>query len=112
MAHSPTDDEGETLDLASKCAVALYSDARYEEAEDLGVQFMQTRRRLFSDERVSTLRSKANLAMVFMAQGREASAQELQIQEVEAEKRLYSDAINANPGHLRARSLPPVTDEA
>ena len=47
LLHSPTDDDDEErLDLASKCAMALYSDGRYEEAEELCVQVMETSKRV------------------------------------------------------------------
>jgi hypothetical protein len=43
LSHSPTeDDDEERLGLVRKCAITLYSDGRYKEAEELQVQVMET----------------------------------------------------------------------
>ncbi|KAI1593417.1 CDC6 Cdc6-related protein AAA superfamily ATPase, partial [Pyrenophora tritici-repentis] len=46
LSYSPADnDDKERTRLASKCATALFSDGRYEEAEELQVQVLQTSKR-------------------------------------------------------------------
>ncbi|RYN19951.1 hypothetical protein AA0112_g10877 [Alternaria arborescens] len=92
LSHSPTDDDDEDrLELASKCAIALYSDGRYEEAEELQVQVMETSKRVLSDEHPDTLTSMANLALTYWNQGQWKEAEELQMQVMETSKRVLSD---------------------
>ncbi|RYN15861.1 hypothetical protein AA0115_g12732, partial [Alternaria tenuissima] len=92
LSHSPTDDDDEErLELASKCAIALYSDGRYEEAEELEVQVMETRKRVLSDEHPDTLTSMGNLALTYCNQGRWKEAEELQMQVMQTRKRVLSD---------------------
>ncbi|KAI0569101.1 CDC6 Cdc6-related protein AAA superfamily ATPase, partial [Pyrenophora tritici-repentis] len=63
LSHSPADNDDEgRLRLASKCAMALFSDGRYEEAEELEVQVMQMWKRVLGDEYPDTLISMGNLA--------------------------------------------------
>jgi tetratricopeptide (TPR) repeat protein len=92
LSHSPAnDDDEDRLELASKCAIALYSDGRYEEAEELQVQVMETSKRVLSDEHPDTLISMANLASTYSNQGRWKEAEELQLQVTETMKRVLSD---------------------
>jgi tetratricopeptide (TPR) repeat protein len=92
LSHSPAnDDDEDRLELASKCAIALYSDGRYEEAEELQVQVMQMRNRVLSDEHPHTLISMANLASTYRNQGRWKEAEELEVQVIETSKRVLSD---------------------
>jgi DNA polymerase III delta prime subunit len=63
LLHTPIDDDDEErLDIGWKCARALYSDGRYEEAEELQVQEMQTRKRVLGGEHPSTLETTHNIA--------------------------------------------------
>jgi tetratricopeptide (TPR) repeat protein len=92
LSHSLTDDDDEKrLDLAGKCASALYSDGRYDEAEELEVQAMQTMKRVLSDEHPSTLTGMANLATIYSKQGRWNKAEELQLQVMQTRKRVLSE---------------------
>jgi tetratricopeptide (TPR) repeat protein len=92
LSHSPTDDDNEErLDLARKCATALYNDGRYREAEELEVQVMQTRMRVLSDEHPSTLSSMGNLALMYKNQGRGKEAEELQVQVMQTRKSVLGD---------------------
>ncbi|KAF1964408.1 kinesin light chain 3 [Bimuria novae-zelandiae CBS 107.79] len=92
VSHSPADDDDEEiLQLASKCAMALYSDGRYEEAEELQVQVMQTRKRVLTDEHPATLTSMNNLAETYRNQGRWKEAEELQVQVMQTMKRVLTD---------------------
>ncbi|CAN9082589.1 unnamed protein product [Alternaria alternata] len=92
LSHSPTDDDDEEkLELASKCAIALCSDGRYEEAEELEVQVLQTRKRVLSDEHPHTLTSMNNLAATYRYQGRWQEAEELGVQVMKTRKRVLSD---------------------
>jgi hypothetical protein len=50
--------------------MALYSDGRYDEAEELQVQVMQTMKRALTDEHPDTLTSMGNLASTYRNQGR------------------------------------------
>jgi tetratricopeptide (TPR) repeat protein len=92
LSRSPMDDDDEErLDLAWKCARALYSDGRYEEAEDLQVQVMQTMKRVLGNEHPSTLTSINNLALTYKGQGRWTEAEELQVQLMQMRKRVLGD---------------------
>jgi hypothetical protein len=71
LSHSPTDDsDEERLDLVQKCASALYSDGRYEEAEKLQVQVMETRKRVLGDEHPNTLITMHSLAFSLQSRAR------------------------------------------
>jgi tetratricopeptide (TPR) repeat protein len=92
LSHSLADDDDEErLKLASKCAMALSSDGRYGEAEELEVQVMQTRKRVLTDEHPYTLASIASLALTHWNQGRWAEAEELQVQVMQMRKRVLTD---------------------
>jgi hypothetical protein len=67
--HSLTDDKNdERLQLASKCAITLFSDGRYEEAKELQVQVMETSKRVLTNEHPSMLNSMHNLAFTLQSQ--------------------------------------------
>ncbi|KAI1666456.1 AAA superfamily ATPase [Pyrenophora tritici-repentis] len=92
LLHSLADDNNEErMCLASKCATTLFSDGRYEEAEELQVQVMQARKRVLGDEHSDTLSSMASLASTYWKQGRWKEAEELQVQVMQARKRVLSD---------------------
>jgi tetratricopeptide (TPR) repeat protein len=86
----PNDNE-DRLRLASKCAITLSSEGRYEEAEELFVQVMETRKRVLGDEHPDTLTSTANLASTYRRQGRWKEAEELEGQVMEMRKRVLGD---------------------
>jgi hypothetical protein len=92
LSHSLTDDDDqERLDLAAKCASALSSDGRYQEAEELQVQLMQMTKRVLSDEHPDTLTGIGNLASTYSDQGRWKEAEELQVQLMQTMKRVLGD---------------------
>jgi tetratricopeptide (TPR) repeat protein len=76
----------EWLDLAWKTAMALYSDGRYNEAEELFVQVMETRKAKLGADHPYTLTSIANLASTYRNQGRWDAAEELEVQVIETSK--------------------------
>ena len=59
-----------------------------EEAEELEVQVIETRRRVLGAEHPSTLTSMNNLALTFSNQGRWKEAEELGVQVMEISKRV------------------------
>jgi hypothetical protein len=107
LSHSHTDDdsreqekeegkeeeaeEDERLELAWKCAMALYSDGRFEEAEELDVQVMERRSRVLGEEHPSTLTSMDNLASTYSNQGRWKEAEELEVQVIERSSRVLGE---------------------
>ncbi|KAK7177352.1 Kinesin light chain 5 [Paraphaeosphaeria sporulosa] len=92
LSHSPTDDDDEErLDLLWKCAMALYSDGRYEEAEEMFVQVIETRKTVLGEEHPDTLTSMANLASTYRIQGRWKEAEELEVQVMETFKRVLGE---------------------
>ncbi|RYN85702.1 hypothetical protein AA0119_g13199 [Alternaria tenuissima] len=91
LSHSPADDDKERMRLASKCATTLFRDGRYDEAEELFVQVMQTSKRMFTDEHPDKLTSMANLATTYMSQGRWKKAEELGLQVLQTSKRVLTD---------------------
>ncbi|KAI5365711.1 hypothetical protein J4E82_011248 [Alternaria postmessia] len=91
LSHSPADDDDEErMRLASKCATTLFRDGRYDEAEELFVQVMQTMKRLLTTEHPATLTSMANLAETYRNQGRWKEAEELQVQVMQTMKRVLA----------------------
>jgi hypothetical protein len=92
LSHVVAEQEGgERLDLIRKCALALYSDGCYNEAEELFVQVMERSKRVLGDEHPSTLTSMANLASTYRMQGRWKEAKELQAKELETCSRVLGD---------------------
>jgi tetratricopeptide (TPR) repeat protein len=92
LSHSPADDNNvKRMHLASKCAMALYNDGRYGEAEELQVQVMQTSKRVLTDEHPDTLYSMNNLAETYRNQGRWKEAEVLQVQVMQTMKRVLTD---------------------
>jgi Cdc6-like AAA superfamily ATPase len=92
LSHSPTDDNNEErLHLASKCAMALYHEGHYKEAEELQVRVMQTKKRVLDDEHPDTLTSMGNLALTYSNQGRWKEAEELEVQVMQTRKRVLGD---------------------
>ena len=100
MSYSLADGEDvEWLDLAWKAAMALYSDGRYNEAEELYVQVIETRKKNLGADHPSTLTSMANLAATYRNQGRWDAAEELFVQVIETSKKKlgadYLDTLNS-----------------
>jgi tetratricopeptide (TPR) repeat protein len=92
LSHSLADDDyEERLLLTSKCAGTLCSDGRWNEAEELQVQVMQTTKRVLGDEHPHTLCSMNNLASTYRNQGRWNKAEELQVQVMQTTKRVLGD---------------------
>jgi tetratricopeptide (TPR) repeat protein len=92
LSHSLADDDDEErLRLTSKCAGTLHSDGRWNEAEELQVQVMQTTKRVLGNGHPSTLNSMANLASTYRDQGRWNEAEELQAQVMQTRKRVLGD---------------------
>ncbi|PZD25883.1 CDC6, Cdc6-related protein, AAA superfamily ATPase, partial [Pyrenophora tritici-repentis] len=98
LSHVLADDDDEQrLDLAWKCATTLYSDGRYEEAKELNqgrwndaekleVQVMETRKTKLGADHPDTLTSMANLASTYRNQGRWNDAEKLFVQVMETSK--------------------------
>jgi hypothetical protein len=81
LSRIPTeDDDRELSDFAHICVMALYSDGRYKEAEELQMQVIERRKRVLSDEHRDTLNSIAYLAATFRKQRRWNKAEELEVQ--------------------------------
>ncbi|KAF2993355.1 hypothetical protein E8E13_001213 [Curvularia kusanoi] len=92
LSNSQRDDANEDrLDLAWKCAMTLYSDGRYDDAEELFVQIVHARRRLLGYEHPHTLASIGNLASTQRNQGRWKEAERLQTQVMNIWKRKLGD---------------------
>jgi hypothetical protein len=92
LLHSlAEDDDRETLDLSHRCVLALYSDGRYKEAEELQVQIMETKERVLGEEHPDTLTSMANLAVTYRNQERWTHADELQLEVMETRKRVLEE---------------------
>ncbi|KAF2675782.1 kinesin light chain [Lentithecium fluviatile CBS 122367] len=78
LSHEvPKEDKGDSIVLACKCAIALFSDGRYDEAEELFVQVVETYSRVLGEEHPYTLACMTNLASTYRNQGRWKEAEEL-----------------------------------
>lgn len=91
LSHTQRDVDEERLDLAWRCAKALYSDGQYKRTEELQVQVIQARRKMLGDEHPETLRSQACLALTYCRQGRWSEAEHLQMQVRQTTKRVLSN---------------------
>jgi Cdc6-like AAA superfamily ATPase len=92
LSHRLSEQEGaDWMSLVWKCAMALLGDGRYNEAEELFVQVMETRKRVLGDEHPDTLTSMGNLALTYWNQGRWKDAEELNVQVIETRKRVLGD---------------------
>jgi tetratricopeptide (TPR) repeat protein len=79
------------ISLACKFGLCLYSDGRYNEAEELFLQVMETRKRVLGEEHRSTLTSIGNLAAIYRNQGRWKEAEERLVQVIEIKKRVLGE---------------------
>jgi hypothetical protein len=84
-------DNEATTNLVWKCAMTLFEDGRWREAEELFMQVMETRKRVLGEEHPDTLTSMANLASTYRNQGRWKEAEELEVQVMETRKRVLDD---------------------
>jgi len=64
---------------------------RWKEAETLGIQVMETRKKVLGDEHPKTLTSIGNLALTYWNQGRWKEAETLEIQVMETRKKVLGD---------------------
>jgi tetratricopeptide (TPR) repeat protein len=87
LSSGPTGQNYEArVDLVWKCAMTLYSDGRWKEAEELYVQVVEIRKRVLGEEHPDTVASLANLAATYWSQGQWKEAEELFVQVVEIRK--------------------------
>jgi tetratricopeptide (TPR) repeat protein len=91
LSHTQRDDDEDRLDLARKCARALYSDGQYKAAEELQVEVMETSKRVLGDEHPDTLTSIANLASTYGDQGRWDEVEELEVEVMKTSKRVLGE---------------------
>ncbi|CAG8054168.1 unnamed protein product [Penicillium salamii] len=79
-------DSEQTLESSEMLAVAYRLEGQWEEAEQLFVQVMETRKTKLGADHPSTLTSMANLASTFWNQGRWEEAEQLEVQVMETRK--------------------------
>jgi hypothetical protein len=72
------------------------SQGRWEEAEQLEVHVVETRKRVLGTEHPHTLKSVANLAVTYHSQGRLREAKELGVQVVHVSKRFWGQGIQTH----------------
>ncbi|KAJ8105580.1 hypothetical protein OPT61_g10088 [Boeremia exigua] len=75
------------LKLAQRCGMTLYHDGRYKEAEELLIQVVERRKKVFGDEHLKTLNSMSALSVIYQIQGRWEEAKDLEVQVSEIRKR-------------------------
>ena len=76
------------INLAWRFGMCLYSDGRFNEAEGLFIEVMETSLRVLGAEHPDTLTSMANLASTYRNQGRWKEAEELFVQVMETSLRV------------------------
>ncbi|KAJ6013114.1 hypothetical protein N7522_003469 [Penicillium canescens] len=76
----------EVLDSTSMLATAYRLEGRWEQAEQLDMQVMETRKTKLGEDHPSTLTSMANLASTYWNQGRWEEAEQLDMQVMETSK--------------------------
>jgi tetratricopeptide (TPR) repeat protein len=98
LSYHPIEQEDDArTDLVWKCAMALYTDGRYNEAGELFVRVMETRKTVFGEEHPHTLISMNNLASSYRNQGRWKEAEELDVRVTETSSRVLGEE---HPGTL------------
>ncbi|BCR87174.1 uncharacterized protein ACHE_31161A [Aspergillus chevalieri] len=80
--------QGHYTDYIQNVGTCLYSDGRYNEAEKLLVQVMETRKQVLGPEHPDTLTSMASLTATYWNQGQWKEAKELGIQMMETQKQV------------------------
>ncbi|KAJ6000894.1 hypothetical protein N7481_001303 [Penicillium waksmanii] len=80
------DEHEEVIDSTSMLATAYWLDGRWEEAEQLFVQVMETSKTKLGEDHPSTLKSMANLASTYGNQGRWEEAEQLFVQVMKTRK--------------------------
>jgi len=85
-----------TLTSMNNLASTYADQGRWKEAEELFVQVMETRKRVFGVEHPSTLNSMNNLASTYADQGRWKEAEELEVQVIETRKRVSMQSIEVH----------------
>ncbi|KAJ5627172.1 hypothetical protein N7528_004599 [Penicillium herquei] len=80
-------DHEEALDSTAMLAEVYELEGRWEEAEQLNVQVLETRKMNLGAEDLSTLKSMTNLALIYSKQGRWEEAEQLNLQVMETRKR-------------------------
>jgi tetratricopeptide (TPR) repeat protein len=92
LSHSTGKQQGSDREgLVWNCAMVLHNDGRWQEAEGLFVQVMETRKRVLGEEHLDTLTSISNLALTYANQGRWKEAEELEVQVMETRKRVLGE---------------------
>ncbi|KAJ5819454.1 hypothetical protein N7474_005045 [Penicillium riverlandense] len=81
------DDHPDTLSSIANLAATFWNQARWEEAEQLFVQVVETHKTKLGEDHPDTLSSMANLASTFSHQGRWEEAERLEVQVMETSKR-------------------------
>jgi hypothetical protein len=81
----------DTLTSIANLASTYRNQGRWEEAEQLDVQVMETSKKKLGDDHPSTLTSMANLASTYRSQGRWDEAEQLQAHELEACSRVLGE---------------------
>ncbi|MCJ1274918.1 hypothetical protein MMC21_002716, partial [Puttea exsequens] len=81
----------ETLSSMAMVGVAYSLGGRWDKAEELEVQVMETTKRVLGEEHPSTLSSIANLASTYRNQGRWKEAEELDVQVMKTRKRVLGE---------------------
>ena len=76
------------IGLASKVALCLRSDGRFDEAEVLFLEVMESTKMVRGPEHPDTLRSMANLESTYRDQGRWKKAEDMEVQVMEMRKRV------------------------
>lgn len=76
------------VELRENVGACLYRDGRYNDAEELQVQVVETRKQVLGPEHPSSLTSMANLASIYRKQGRWKKAEELGVQVIETCKQV------------------------
>ncbi|EJT69976.1 hypothetical protein GGTG_12153 [Gaeumannomyces tritici R3-111a-1] len=72
-------------------ASTYWNQGRWKEAESLGVQVMETGKKVLGEKHPDTLVSMANLASMYWKQGRWKKAESLEVQVVETRKRMLGE---------------------
>ncbi|CAI7635713.1 unnamed protein product [Penicillium palitans] len=80
-------EDDESLESTAMLATVYWLEGQWEEAENLHMQVVKTRKKKLGEDHPSTLTSMANLAATYRDQGRWEKAENLEVQVMEARKK-------------------------
>jgi tetratricopeptide (TPR) repeat protein len=85
------DDHSDTLKSMNSLAILYWSQGRYDEAEPLLLETLETKKRVLGDDHPDTLDAMHSLAILYQRQGRFDEAEPLALETLKIRRRVLGD---------------------